>query len=108
MWRDIACIVFVCTAVNHLGLISAIERVIKHSLPVINCPKCLTYWSVLLYGITTVPCDFSQGLTILPLLLAISLLCSYLAIWLELIMYAIDTLYNKIYGIIEKEYSENK
>ena len=105
-WRDIAAIVFVCTAVNHLGLISAIERVIKHSLPVINCPKCLTYWSVLLYSITTVPCDFSQGLTILPLLLAMSLLCSYLAIWLELIMYAIDTLYNKIYGIIENNNEE--
>lgn len=97
-WRDIAAIVFFCTAVNHLGLIEAIERVIKHSLPVINCPKCLTCWSVMTYQLLT-------GSHLLPSL-AISLLCSYLAIWLELLMYSIDTLYNIIYGIIES-YKEN-
>jgi hypothetical protein len=98
MWIDIAAIVFVCTAVNHLGLIAAIERVIRHWLPVVNCPKCLTCWSVFAYGIATVPYVSPQ---IVARLLAISLLCSYLAIWLELLMYAIDTLYNRIYVKIE-------
>ena len=105
-WRDIACIVFVCTAVNHLGLIATIECIIKHSLPVINCPKCLTCWSVFAYGIATVPYVSPQ---IVARLLAISLLCSYLAIWLELLMYAIDTLYNRIYVKIEnisQEYND--
>ena len=97
-WRGIAAIVFVCTAVNHLGLIAAIERIIKHSLPVINCPKCLTCWSVFAYGLTTASCLSQQAV---PCLLAISLLCSYLAIWLELLMYAIDTFYNSIYVKIE-------
>lgn len=97
-WRDIACIVFVCTAVNHLGLIAAIERVIRHRLPVVNCPKCLTCWSVFAYGIVTVSYVSPQ---IVARMLAISLLCSYLAIWLELLMYAIDTLYNRIYVKIE-------
>ena len=106
-WRDIACIVFVCTAVNHLGLIGKLEEM-WGKLPILDCPKCLTFWSVLFYGITTIPCDFSQVLTALPLLLAISFLCSYLAIWLELIMYAIDTLYNRIYGIIENNNEENR
>lgn len=100
-WMDIAAIVFVCTAVNHLGLIAAIERIINRSLPVVNCPKCLTFWSVLAYGIATVPCTSQQGLAAAPRLLAISFLCSYLALWLELLMYAIDTLYNIIYGTIE-------
>ena len=95
---DIAAIVFVCTAVNHLGLIAAVERVIRHRLPVVNCPKCLTCWSVFAYGIVTVPYVSPQ---IVARLLAISLLCSYLAIWLELLMYAIDTLYNIIYVKIE-------
>ena len=99
-WRDIAAIMFVCTTVNHLGLISAIERVIKHSLPVINCPKCITFWSVLAYEVWYV------GFPDIHIAFAISLLCSYLAIWLELIMYAIDTLYNKIYGILEKNNPE--
>ena len=97
-WMDIAAIVFVCTAVNHLGLIAAIERIINRSLPVVNCPKCLTFWSVLAYGIATVQYVSPQ---IVARLLAISLFCSYLAIWLELLMYAIDTLYNTIYVKIE-------
>ena len=114
-WRDIAAIVFACTAVNHLGLISAIERVIKHSLPVINCPKCLTFWSVLAYGSvcccitatpTTVGClSIAAAVISVP---AISLLCSYLAIWLELLMYTIDTLYNRIYGILENNNKEER
>lgn len=97
-WRDIACIVFVCTAFNHLGLIETIEGIIKREIPIINCPRCLTCWSVFAYGIATVPYVSPQ---IVARLLAISLLCSYLAIWLELLMYAIDTLYNRIYVKIE-------
>ena len=104
MWIDIAAIVFVCTAVNHLGLIAAIERVIRHRLPVVNCPKCLTCWSVFAYGIATVPYVSPQ---IVARMLAISLLSSYLAIWLELLMYAIDTLYNRIYAKIENVSQEH-
>ena len=100
-WKDIACIVFVCTAVNHLGLIKAIQTLTKcNRLPIVSCPKCLTCWSVLVYQLL-------MGCHPIPSL-AISLLCSYLAIWLELIMYAIDTLYNKMYGIIENNYEENR
>lgn len=92
-WMDIACIVFVCTAVNHLGLIKAIQTVTKcNRLPIVSCPKCLTCWSVLAYQLL-------MGCHPIPSL-AISFLCSYLAIWLELLMYAIDTLYNRIYGIL--------
>ena len=94
-WRDIACIVFVCTAVNHLGLIETIEGIIKREIPVVNCPRCFTCWSVFAYELWCV------GFSDLPMALAISFLCSYLAIWLELIMYAIDTLYNRIYVKIE-------
>ena len=104
-WMDIAAIVFVCTAVNHLGLIAAIECIINHSLPVLNCPKCLTFWSVLVYGIAEANSPFSTLHSSLRLL-AISFLCSYLALWLNLLMYAIDTLYNRIYGIIENNNKE--
>ena len=92
-WMAIAAVVFISTAVNHLGLIPTIERITKRKLWVIDCPKCLTCWSVMAYQLVT-NCN--------PLLsLAIALLCSYLALWLNLIMYAIDTLYNRIYGKIE-------
>lgn len=97
-WRDIACIVFICTAVNHLGLIKTIEGIIRRQIPIVNCPRCLTCWSVMAYQLFT-GCN--------PLTsFAISLLCSYFAIWLELFMYAIDALYNIIYGKIEESNPE--
>ena len=102
MWRDIACIVFACVTVNHLGLISAIKAVTKRNrLWVLDCPKCLTFWATLAYGIATVPCASPQGIiAALPRLLAISLLSDYIAIWLELAEGFIDHLYNYIYGKI--------
>lgn len=88
-WIDIASILFVCVTMNHLGLVKAVEAVMERELPVINCVKCLTFWSELAYLSFTL-CD-------IPLVLAISFLCSYLAIWLELFEGIIDTLYTKLY-----------
>lgn len=94
MWRDIACIVFACVTVNHLGLITAIKLVTKcNRLWVLDCPKCLTFWATLCYQLVT---DCHQ----LPQVLAISFLASYAAIWLELLEGFIDKLYLKIYGKI--------
>ena len=104
-WSDIAWIVVACTSANHLGLIAAVESLLHRRLPVVNCPKCLTCWSILAYGLATAPCLTPQAVA---RLLAISLLCSYLAIWLELLMYAIDTLYNRIYVRIENISQEGR
>lgn len=88
-WRDIASIVFICVTVNHLGLIAAIEQTFRHKLPVVNCPKCLAFWTTLAYQLAT-GCS--------PLLsLAMSLLFAYLAIWLELAEGFIDIIYTKVY-----------
>lgn len=104
MWKDIACIVFVCVTANHLGLISAVIGVFfkkRRTLPIISCPRCLTFWTTLAYGIATVPCGFPQGLiAAIPRLMAISFLCAYLAIWLELMEGLIDKFYDYIYGKI--------
>ena len=102
-WSDIAWIVIACTSVNHLGLIRAVEGIIHHRMPVVNCPKCLTFWSVLIYGIAvSVPVGFADGITAIPRILAVSFLAAYAAIWLELIMYSIDTIYNRIYDTLSK------
>jgi len=106
-WRDIAAIVFVCTTINHLGLIRAIEERVGRKLPIANCPKCASFWSVLAYGMAAANSSLFT-LRFSLRLLAISLLCSYLAIWLELFMYAIDILYNKIYGILENNNKEGE
>lgn len=85
---------FSCVAANHMGLIDAIERVIRHQIPIANCPKCFTFWSVLF---TT---SFS-GWNMIEAL-AISFLFAYTASWLELGMGFIDSLFNRLY---EKIYS---
>lgn len=89
---DIVSIVFVSVASNHLGLMSAIEDVIGFRLPVVGCVKCLTFWLVLSYGV-------GMGADIF-MVLAISFLCSWLAIWLDLGMGCIDYLYNMAYDTI--------
>ncbi len=102
-WTDIAAIVFTCVTVNHLGLVSAIEGVTRKELPIVNCPRCLTFWSVLAYGLARLLTGLSgDGIpaalpSVLPRLLAISLLSSYLAIWLEFLEGYIDVIYLKAY-----------
>lgn len=105
-WMDIAAIVFASVTVNHLGLISAIESAIKRRLWIVDCPRCLTFWGVLAYGLARLMTGMSgDGLlaalpSLLPRLLAISILCSYLAVWLELLEGIIDKLYDYVYGKI--------
>lgn len=99
-WIDIAGIVFVCVTMNHLGLITAIEGVIKHQLPILNCPKCLTCWSVLAFMVITAQDIITS--------LAVSFLASYSAIWLELFEGFIDTLYLKLYGKITSRDNDNE
>ena len=95
MWIDIASIVFVCVTMNHLGLVSAIEKAIEQELLIINCPKCCTFWLVLIYT-TFESREFFTSL-------AISFLASYIALWLELLEGYTDTLYMMFY---EKIYSD--
>ena len=93
---DIAGIVFVCTAANHIGPIPDIEAFLRRKLPVVGCIKCLTFWSVLVYGL--VCCGtVAAAIEAAPRLLAISFLCAWASIWLDLFMGIIDHLYLIIY-----------
>lgn len=90
-------ITFSATAINHLGLVAAVEEVFDRRLPIVNCPKCLSFWATLTYG-CSVCCDSIAALpSALPHLFALSLLCAWLAIWLDLAMGIIDHLYIKVY-----------
>ena len=95
-WTDIAGIVFTCTTMNHLGLIGKLEEIMG-GLPILNCPKCCSFWATLFYGL----CGITSLCGIIPVL-AVSFLASYLALWLELLEGYIDTIYIKMY---EKIYS---
>lgn len=93
---DIVGIVFVCTAANHIGPIPDIEAFLRRKLPVVGCIKCLTFWSVLVYGL--VCCGtVAAAIEAAPRLLAISFLCAWASIWLDLFIGIIDHLYLIIY-----------
>jgi hypothetical protein len=91
-WSGIASIVFVCVTMNHLGLIKAIEENTGYEFPILDCPKCSSFWFTLLFSVVT------SRHVLTPL--AVSFLASYTAIWLELLEGYIDTLYLKLYGKI--------
>lgn len=92
-------IAFICAAANHLGLVAAAERVIRHRLPVLNCAKCSAFWATLACGV------FSSGeptSTVVEAVtvLATALLMAWLAVWMELAMGALDVIYNKVYDTL--------
>ena len=96
-WLDVLIIVFSATAANHLGLVAAAESIVRHRLPILNCPKCAAFWLVLIYG-CSVCCDRIAALPpAIPEILAVAFLSAWSAIWLDLLMGIIDQLYTKLY-----------
>ena len=79
---------FVCVSMNHLGLIGKIEDLIDHPLPVVNCPKCSSFWGTLVYMLFHT--DIIGAV-------ATAFLIAYLAIWTELVMCVTDYYYKRIY-----------
>ena len=90
--EDIAAVLFASVAANHIGPIPDIEKMIRHRIPIIGCVKCLSFWSVL-------GCCLWQRNPVIESV-AISFLSAWLAIWIELGMAYIDTLFTKVYDKI--------
>jgi len=89
---DIAMLTFSCVAANHLGLVGAIEEVLKRNIPIVNCPKCFTFWVILF---TTCFSGWNMVAA-----LAVSFLSAYASLWLQLIFTFIDKLFDKLYDKI--------
>ena len=73
---------------RHLGLVEAIEGVLRRKFVLIGCPKCLTFWASLahLLGIEHVA----------PLVAVFTAFAAaYAAVWLEL-----------LFGFLGKKYNE--
>ena len=98
-WLDVLMIVFSTTAANHLGLVAAAESVIRHRLPILNCPKCAAFWSVIVYGVAVANSSLFTLHSSLQILAA-AFLSAWSAIWLDLLMGIIDQLYIKLYDKI--------
>lgn len=93
--KDVAMLVFTAVMINHLGLIEAVEEIIKRKIPIVNCCKCLSFWLVLAYMLI-------NGYNVINSV-ATSFLCAWAATWIELLLGIIDYYYCKVY---ENFYSE--
>lgn len=84
-------ITFICVMAIHMGLIDAILRaygIEDRQIPVIRCPKCLSFHSVLWFLVLT-------GHNIIASL-ATAFLASYTAVWLDLYLGLMDMWYEDI------------
>jgi hypothetical protein len=95
---DVVLIMFSCVMSIHMGLIDAFIEAYNTKntdVPIITCPKCLTFWCVLAYMI------ISKGDVVHSI--ATSFLASYTAIWLDLLLGKLDGIYEKIFADIRKD-----
>jgi len=72
-----------------MGLSGEIQRIAGISLKILNCPKCLTFWSALTILLL-------NRHPILPTVAA-SFIASYMAMWLTLAYDAATVKYNRLY-----------
>lgn len=94
---EVVAITFSCVMFIHLGLVDAVLGVygIEDRVPIVTCPKCLTFWSVLCFQTFT-------GHNII-MSVAIAFLACYVAIWFDLFLGYMDMLYEEFYHRISGE-----
>jgi hypothetical protein len=113
---EIACIVFSCVAASHLELVAAIEKILHRRLPIVSCPKCCTFWAVIIAegccdtaaymtgeaAYMTGEAAYVAGEAIATAVKAVAtaFAAAWAAAWVELAMGAIDRLYLMAYGKI--------
>ena len=91
-------IMFSCVMAIHMGLMDAVLKVLRiqdRNIPIIRCPKCLTFHAVLWYLVST-------GANVI-LAVATAFLASYIAIWFDLFLGLMDVWYEDIYNRIPEE-----
>lgn len=75
----------------HLGLSEAIAKVVSK---VARCPKCLTFWLVLIVLVATCECPIVA--------IALSMFCAYLSNWFGLLLLWLNKVYNKVWERLNK------
>ena len=91
MW-DLLLIMLIAVLFNHLGLADTVTFHTKRNV-VLNCSKCLTFWTSLGYSLLVLQWGCIQSI-------AVSFTLSYLALWVELLLNLLNLIYTKTYGKI--------
>lgn len=87
-----------CVLAINMGLVDAIEETLHYKFRVLNCCKCLTFWSTLIVGL------FQRGGILASV--ATAFICAYLALWLDLALSYLSKYYNRWYEKINAEADE--
>jgi len=74
---------------RHLGLVEAIEGVLRREFVLIGCPKCLTFWASLAHLLCV-----EHAVPIMAVFTAFT--AAYAAVWLELLFGFMSKVYNKL------------
>ena len=88
MWKEAVLLALACILFVNMGLSDAIQETLGFRSRILSCPKCLTFWTILVFLL------FS-GCRVLTAVVA-SFLFSYLVLWLDLLLTALNKLYNEI------------
>lgn len=88
--KDALMVMVFAVLANHLGLMDAVVKVF---VQIARCPKCSSFW-------------FSMALLLLMgkdiiTALACSIVVSYLSIWIGLILFELNKIYDKIWQRIK-------
>lgn len=96
MW-GIGCVFISCVLFIHLGLGEAVERTLRISFILLSCVKCLTFWSMLAYSlIHSFPLEYA---------LCLSFVSAYAALWADIPLAKLATLYEKLNKDLDAEES---
>lgn len=99
MWGIVCVLISSCLFI-HLGMGETIEKTIRIRFVLFRCVKCLTFWSVLGYSLLVE--QFSVVVSI-----CVSFVCAYAALWIDLLLVKLSSVYEKLSENVVAEESES-
>lgn len=80
----------------HMGLGEAAGRLLRTDFVLLRCVKCCSFWSTLGYSLlcTTLPVETA---------VAVAFLAAYLALWADLALAKLATIYENLYQSVAAE-----
>lgn len=84
-----------CVLAIHMGLVDAIGDTLHYRFRVLNCTKCLVFWSEFVIGLVC-------GRGVLASV-ATAFICAYVALWADLALSYLSKYYNRWYEKIDTE-----
>ena len=100
MIRETALLAISCVLFVSMGLSAAIQETLHFKSQILSCPKCLTFWSVLIFNLLTGTRPVEA--------VAVSFISAYVALWAALLLDSITIIYNWFYEKITEPQDTDK